>query len=92
MSELYEEIETNIGRVNGMVDKDGRLIIENKNPKLIRFMSGNEARGLGDVLKNPDNSLIVLSPEKFKGEWVCQGRDNACASVYVSPPFIFMKN
>ena len=91
MHDSYEEIETNIGRVQGMIDKDNRLIIENENPNLLRFMPGLDTQVLGGFLKNPDNSLIVMSPEKFKGEWIYAGRDNSCGTAYVPPPFIFMK-
>ena len=47
MHDSYEEIETNIGRVQGMIDKDNRLIIENENPNVLRFMPGLDTQVLG---------------------------------------------
>lgn len=91
MHDSYEEIKTNIGNVKGLIDKDGRLVIENENPKLSRFLPGNELQVLGEFLKNPNNNLIIISPEKFKGEWGYVGMDHSRANTFVSPPFIFMK-
>ncbi len=91
MNDSYEEIETNIGRVQGMIDTDNRLIIENENPKLSQFMPGLDTQVLGGFLTNPDNSLVVISPGKFKGEWGYVGRDHSCSTAHVPPPFIFMK-
>lgn len=92
MHDSYEEIETNIGRVQGMIDKDNRLIIENENPNLLRFMPGLDTQVLGGFLKNPDNSLIVMSPEKFKGEWRYAGRDNSCGGQFGDRKFLYVKH
>ncbi|EPK8200476.1 hypothetical protein [Morganella morganii] len=91
MNENYTSIETNIGCINGFIDENGKLIVENENPNLVRFLPSNALHTMGDFLKNPNNSLIVLSPEGFSGEWVFSGRDISRGDAFTPYPFIFTK-
>ncbi|MGM3216547.1 hypothetical protein ACSQ5K_15200 [Pseudomonas sp. PhalM4] len=82
---------TGLGVLRGRVTEEGKLLVENTpEAKLVSFMPGG-ARQLAEVVKNPDNALIVAGPDAFAGEWLCEGRDNANADAYTPPAFIFFR-
>ncbi|WP_248740097.1 hypothetical protein [Pseudomonas sp. MWU12-2029] len=82
---------TGLGVLRGCLTEEGKLHVENTSEaKLVGFMP-EEARPMGDVLKNPENALIVAGPQAFEGEWVYEGRDNKNADAFTPPSFIFVR-
>lgn len=80
-----------LGVLRGRLTDDGRLLVENTlEAKLSGFMPGR-LRPMGDVLKNPENALIVASPEAFAGEWLCAGKDNENSTPSTPAAFIFFR-
>lgn len=79
---------TGLGVLRGHLTGEGKLLVENTpQSKLVSFMPGG-SRQLAEVLKNPDNALIVAGPSTFVGEWLYEGRDNENADAF-TPPFSF---
>jgi len=83
---------TGLGTLRGYLTEEGKLLVENTpEAKLVGFMPGGE-RPVGAHLKNPENALIVASPQAFAGEWLYDGRDNENADAFTHPSFIFARN
>ncbi|MBH3384008.1 hypothetical protein I5S53_08480 [Pseudomonas juntendi] len=80
-----------LGVLRGRVTEDGKLLVENTlEAKLSGFMPGR-LRPIGDVLRNPENALIVAGPKAFAGEWLCAGQDNENATPSTHAAFIFFR-
>lgn len=82
---------TGLGVLRGYLTEEGKLLVENTSEaKLVGFMPGG-SRPVADTLKNPENALIVASPQAFAGEWLCEGRHNEHADALTPPSFIFFR-
>ncbi|OLU26468.1 hypothetical protein [Pseudomonas sp. PA27(2017)] len=80
-----------LGVLRGRLTEEGKLLVENTpEAKLVSFMPGG-ARQVAEVLRNPENALIVAGPEAFVGEWLCEGRNNAKADAHTPPAFMFYR-
>ena len=84
---------TGLGTLRGYLTEEGKLFVENTpDANLIGFMLGG-MRPVGEVVKNPENALIVAGPQAFVGEWLWEGRDNSASArnPFTHPPFIFCR-